>query len=101
MTKANRISIKERAERLEKDMAQINADVHRIEAELQAYCVALEMVVNDMANGVSVGEATAKHGIRIPRPTLHRAAQLEDKSEVGQPADDEWEIPPYSRKWLV
>ena len=55
---------------LEQKLAQIEADKTRIETTLRAYCVALEMVISDMANGASMEEACHKHGIPIPRTAL-------------------------------
>jgi uncharacterized protein (UPF0335 family) len=75
------------AQRREKDWLQIAADMHD-------YQVRLGMGVNDVANGASLREAAAKHG--VSKSTLHRrAVPSEEKSEMGQPADDDLEYPDF------
>jgi uncharacterized protein (UPF0335 family) len=74
------------AERRMKDREQIVADMN-------AYRIALGMAVNDVANGASLREAAAKHG--IPKSTLHDAVRREEKSELGQQADDDLAYPKH------
>jgi uncharacterized protein (UPF0335 family) len=64
------------AERRQKDWAQIEAAKHE-------YRVALGMAVNDVANGASLREAAATHG--ISKSTIHDAVRRAEKSEIGQP----------------
>src|SRR5262245_14364946 len=58
-------------------------DREQFEADMHAYRVALGMAVNDVANGASLREAEAKHG--IPKSTIHDAVRREEISEVEQP----------------
>jgi uncharacterized protein (UPF0335 family) len=71
-------------------------DREQIEADMRAYRIALGMAVNDVANGASVREASAKHG--IPKSTIHDAVRREEKTEIGQSADDGMDIPPHLQR---
>jgi uncharacterized protein (UPF0335 family) len=64
------------AERRMKDREQVEAAMHN-------YRVALGMAVNDVANGASLRDAEAKHG--IPKSTIqrHRTVPREEKNGNG------------------
>ena len=73
-------------------------DREQIEADMRAYRIALGMAVNDVANGVSLREAEAKHG--IPKSTIQRhcAVPRQEKTEMGQTPDDDLAIPDILRR---
>ena len=70
------------AQRREKDWAQIAADMHD-------YQIRLGMAVNDVANGTSLRDAEAKHGISKSTIQRHRAVPRAEKTKMGQPAEDD------------
>ena len=68
-------------------------DREQVEAAMHNFRVALGMAVIDVANGASLREAEAKHG--ISKSTIHRAVPRKEKSEMGQQVDDGLDIPKH------
>lgn len=68
-------------------------DGEQVEAAMHAYRNALGMAVNDVANGASLREAAMKNG--IPKSTLHDAVRQEKKSEPGQQAHYNLDLPEF------
>jgi len=71
-------------------------DREQFEAHKRALRIALGMAVNDVAEGASLREAAAKHG--VAKSTLHRAVPREEKIEMGRPQGDDYRAVPRETK---
>ena len=68
-------------------------DREQVETAMRDMRIALEMAVNDVADGASLRLAAAKYD--IPKSTLHDAVRREVNVQPGQQVDDDLDIPKH------